>query len=130
MKFPTWLSPARPAYSRSEISRMGGIARMNALSKEERLALAQKASRAAFAAMTREQLQEYTRRAREVSLRVRAARKAAGNPVRGGTPKLDPLKVADIHRRIAAGEKQDYIAAVHGISAGLVSRIKKGERWA
>ena len=128
--YPSWLQPLAHTLDRTSISRMGGLKRQALMSDEERTQLGRNGSRAALKAKTPEQRKLYAQRALEASLRVRAERRAAGNPVRPSHTKLNNEKAADIRRRIAAGEKQDYVAAVYGVSPTLICRVKRGERWA
>lgn len=56
--------------------------------------------------------------------------KHAAGPIRVSRRKLDAGRVLEIRRRVAAGERQDHVAASLGVSPAAVCRVVKGNRWA
>ncbi len=59
-------------------------------------------------------------------------RKGRGKPMRGDahtSAKLNRAKVADIRRRIAAGEVQRRLAEEYGVRNDIINRIHKGKIW-
>jgi hypothetical protein len=48
---------------------------------------------------------------------------------RHGCAKLDEQKVAEIKRRIQAGESQKTLAAEYGVTPGAINHIAKGRQW-